>query len=386
MSQAHRRTALVLSGGGARGAYEAGVVAGIAEVVGRADDEPPLFDIYAGTSVGAINATYLASHTHLGDLGAPGLLQLWTSLSIREYVRVQPTAPWRRALLDVDPFDRLVARGVDWKSLRTSIDSGRLCALIVAALHIEDGRTTMFVDLAPGETFTASKDPHRFVVRGPITANHVLASAAIPGIFPPRAVEGALYYDGGLRFNTPMAPAIRAGARRLVVVSPLYTGAPTAPPRPPSGIEQAPGLSFLLGKLLHAILLDPFAYDLQVLGRFNQVMELLDQTLDPEDRARLDAEVTRMRGMPYRSLDVLALSPSVDLGGLALEHLNANRSHYRGQGPFGWLLWFMGRHPEGETDLLSYLLFDAAFTRLLTEQGRRDAHDQADTIRAFFSP
>jgi len=240
------RTALVLSGGGARGAYEVGVVAGIVEVLRRDMDEVAPFQIFAGTSVGAINATLLASRCHDGDLAVEELVRLWQSLELRKHLRINSLSllswprnlPWLRfrhrtaahdigprlgrSILDPRSLEDLVSDSIAWPELHRNIRQGTVQALIIAALHIGSGRTTVFAELADNTPFRPSKDPRRIASLKPITADHVLASAAIPMLFPARRIGHTYYCDGGLRFNTPMSPAIRAGAERLVVISLMH--------------------------------------------------------------------------------------------------------------------------------------------------------------------
>jgi len=370
-------TALVLSGGGARGAYEAGVIAGLVDVLGEV-----AIDLFAGTSVGAINAAYLASHAHRGDLGVDKLVALWEGLSLREHLR-PARRPWvSQGVLDVRPFERIVRREVDWGSLSRSLDGGQLRGLFIAALEVATGRTALFADLAPQTRWTPTRDPQRVAVQERITSEHVLASAAIPGIFPPRRVGGGVFYDGSLRFNTPIAPVLRAGADRLVVVSPLYHGTRHAlSPTAPEDLD----VLFLAGKMLHAVLLDPFDYDLQVLERFNALIAVLDVELGPQERARFDARVAALRGVPYRTIDALVLSPSRDLGAIALEYVRTHRRRFLRQGLGGWALALSGRRlAESGTDLASYLLFDGGFTSQLVALGRHDVRARADEVQAFF--
>jgi NTE family protein len=370
-------TALVLSGGGARGAYEAGVVAGLIDVLGHAH-----FDLIAGTSVGAINAAYLASHSQKPDFQIGELLELWTHLSIRAHLR--PTRhPFRdRSFLNVDPFVQVVKEGVDWTSLASNIDSSKLKGLFIAALEVESGRTAVFADLSPDSTFSPSSDPRRFPVRTRIQTDHVLASAAIPGVFPPRQIGHGVFYDGGLRFNTPIAPVLRAGAGRLVVVSPLFGGAHRLPATEARHVDTL----FLAGKMLHAVLLDPFAYDLEVLERFNHLLEVVDSTFDPEARAAFNARCVQLRGAPYRRIDALVLSPSRDIGQIGLDYIRANSRRFLRQGFGGFVLGALGpRLANSGTDLASYLLFDGGFTQQLIALGRSDVAGRADEVRAFFA-
>ncbi len=383
-------TALVLSGGGARGAYEAGVVQGIIEVLGRAPDDPAPFGIFAGSSVGAINVAYLAAHADQGDMAAAGLVDVWRSLRLPSHLRLAGggalgmlfRGAWRRSLLDAAALERLVTAAIPWKRLHANIDAGRVKALVVAAMRITTGRTTMFAEIAPSTTFRPSRDPRRAALCGRVSADHVLASAAIPLAFPARRIGKGWFCDGGLRFNTPMAPAIRTGADKLVVVSLLHEGITD---QVWEDERRPPGLAFLAGKVLNALLLDPIAYDLHVLERFNGLLRTLEATLDEDEQARLDDATRELRGMPYRRLDTLVFHPSVDLGEVAGEHLR----HHKGREALGWLGERLLRRAASKTatwedDLASYVLFDGAYAEQLIEIGHRDALARRDKIVTFF--
>lgn len=392
-------TGLVLSGGGARGAYEVGVLQGLTEVLELGPDDPAPFQVFTGASVGAINTTFLAAHAHRGDMGAAQLAQVWRDLRLPVHLKVDPLrllgarqlwARWRgkpglgTSLLDSEPLDAVVRDSVSWSQLHDNVRSGRVRALIVAALRVSTGRTCMFYETTDDSVFRPSRDPRRMARPGPITADHVLASAAIPVVFPSRRVDDGWYCDGGIRFNTPVAPAIRAGAERLMVISLMYDGAPTAAAAPTD--EQYPNPLFLLGKVLNALLLDPIAYDLQILRRFNRLIEVLDQTLDAAERARVDAVVTATRGQPYRQLETLVFHPSCDLGCVAGEHL---RRHVDALDLSRFSRWVLRKAADPgatwEDDLASYVLFDGAFAERLIEIGRADAHARAAEIRDFFA-
>lgn len=367
--------ALVLSGGGARGAYEAGVIAGLVDVLGQVR-----FSLVAGTSVGAINAAFLAGHAHRPDLEIHRLLELWRGLGLRTHLRPARLRD-RRSFLDVRPFERLIRDSVDWSRLRRNLERGHLDGFFVAALEVDTGRTAVFADLAEHAKWHPSRDPQRVPVRTRIGPEHVLASAAIPGVFPARRVGRGLYYDGGLRFNTPISPVLRTGAERLVVVSPLHPVADEPVHREAADLDPL----FLAGKLFHAVLLDPFSYDLQVLERFNELLSVLDDTLTDEERAVFDARCIETRGAPYRHVDAMVFKPSKDLGQLAIEFLLRHRRSVVRQGLSGFLLGAAApRIQASGTDLISYVLFDGRFTDELIALGRRDVAARADEVRAFF--
>ncbi len=397
-------TALVLSGGGARGAYEVGAMAGLVEVLRRQDPTYKLpLDLFTGTSVGAIHAAFYASHAHKADFGVQALVDIWQRMTVETYVRFTPRGLFRRGddnkgrgnafgpcLIDSGPFEKVVTESIDWAHLHKNIDSGLVSALVVAALDLADGRTTMFAEVGEQTNFEPSRDPRRTARRERLNAEHILASAAIPLVFPARRVGGRFYVDGGLRFNTPIAPAIRAGASRLIIIALSMKeepGQPDAQEELPPTPTQYPDLTFLAGKVLDALLLDPISYDLQILRRFNSLAELLDDALTPEERLRVDELLKKTRGVPYRKLDTLVLQPSEDIGVLAGHHL---RKLYRA-GRLGWLPRIaLGRvmPADGpwEVDLASYLLFDGEFASALIDLGRRDVLARTDEVLAFFEP
>jgi NTE family protein len=400
---------LVLSGGGARGAYEVGVLAGIVEALGPSERRSALFQVIAGTSVGAINGAWVAANAHLWHHRVEQLVTLWEALRLEHHLRVDLlglvgwTSPFKflrkpvrdedgvsdrfgRSVLNPRALEDIVAAAIDWAQLHDNVNEGRLRAFVVAALHIGTGATTMFAELAPGAEFKTMKHPRRIARTTRIDVEHVLASAAIPALFPARRVGRAYFADGGLRFNTPIAPAIRAGADKLVVITLMHAPA-VAPDIDVLGAsaEQYPSLTFLLGKVFNALLLDPVTYDLQVLERFNRVMEVIDATLEPHERARIDAVLEQERGQAYRRIPTLAFEPSKNIGVLAGEHLRQHSGEWKLGRFYEWLLTRAAdADSTWEADLASYLLFDGAWARTLIELGRADALAKRDEVRAFF--
>jgi NTE family protein len=392
-----------------RGAYEVGIVAGIIEVLKRAPDAGPLFQILAGTSVGAINAAYFAANAHHADHAVEHLVAMWEGLRLEEHARVRPLglarlpsslrARFRRgaadedalgtSLLDTRAIEVVVRRAVNWDALHDNVDRGVVDALLVAALHVVSGRTTMFTEKSPLVHIEPLRDERRATSFERITADHVLASAAIPLLFPTRRIGDHYYCDGGLRFNTPIAPAIRAGAERIVVVSVRHERSPrelaaAEEADPQQGRDLSP--VFLIGKLLNALLLDPVQYDLQVLERLNQVLEVLEETLYPEDLERVQKVWIKHRGAPYRRLKTLVFTPSRDLGRIAGEYVRSTLPTAKLRPIARYLMERAARDaPHPEADWASYLLFDGGFAHELIEIGRADARAQAEQIRAFFA-
>ncbi len=380
-------TGIVLGGGGGRGAYEAGVLAGIAEITRKKRRGP--FDVVCGTSVGAINAAWVGAHADLGGLAIEGLLSQWCSLSLDEHLRLDVRGWIRRArggddvhmgraILDPRELEELVEDGIPWPRLRRNVERGMLRALIVTALHVDSGRTTIFTDLAPGERYPASRDPRRAHSVARITADHVLASAAVPLLFPSRRIGDSFYADGGLRFNTPIAPALRMGVDRLVVV-PLLKDLHASD----TGTRELyPNAIFLAGKLLNALLLDPIRYDLAVLERFNRLVRVLEETLDDAEMKRVNEAMCKARGAPYRRVETLVFRPTQDLGALA-------RERGRRLAGSGWRGKVLARltnlSGSVEADLLSFVLFDGEHAADLIALGKADVLARRDEVNAFFA-
>ncbi len=399
------KTGLVLSGGGMRGAYEVGVVAGIIEVLGSQGQHAPLFEVFSGTSVGAINATYLAAHSHFPDYAIGALASIWKSLKLSEHAKVRPLGLWSgglkgklekftsggalgNSLVDTRALEVLVRRSVDWDQLHQNIDRGLVSALLVAALHVVSGRTTIFTEHAPNAQIAPVHDERRTTSVERITPDHVLASAAIPLLFPTRRVGLHYYCDGGLRFNTPIAPAIRAGAERLVVISVRYTRTPrevAAEEASDQGEGKDLSPVFLIGKLLDALLLDPVEYDLRILERLNQMMEVMEEALPARDLERVQRVWIQHRGAPYRRLDTLVFTPSRDLGNLAGDYIRNELDLSKLRPLVRYLIERSAREdPNAEADWASFLLFEGGFAERLIEVGRLDALAKRQAILEFF--
>lgn len=401
--QRNVKTAMVLSGGGARGAYEAGVVAGLMEVL---QPKRAPFQILCGTSVGAINAAYLAANAQHPNMGVPGLISKWQALDLNMYLQLdlKGILGWRRqwrpsealgsglpprigrSILHPGALEKLVRGGVPWPQLHDNVKAGHIDAFVVAALHIASGKTTLFGEFSARTAFRPSPDPRRTPRAGLIGPEHVLASAAIPLLFPARRVGHEYYCDGGVRFNTPIAPAIRAGAERLVVVSPLMADAQHQPAPQPASVEDARIAAYqsplyLVGKVMNALLLDPLHYDLQILDRFNRLIETLEAVLTPAELERVQNVMREERGLAYRQLNTLVFHPSQDIGHLARVHADKLQSSRFSS----WVLAHTANLGAlWESDLLSFVLFDGGFAGELIRLGRQDTVARAEEIRAFF--
>src|SRR4029079_4664364 len=206
-------------------------------------------------------------------------------------------------IVNTGKLERVVRRLIPWGQITNNNRRGLFESLSVTATDIGSGKSVVFVQRAGGPLRKWRQDPFvraQFVTMG---CEHALASAALPILFPAVAVGDRFFCDGGLRQNTPLSPALRLGADKVLVI-----GLRQQPPEIPGQDEESmpyPGAAFLVGKILNAFLLDHIDYDLDRLRRFNAVIRAVREAAGPEDGARFDEVVTKMRGAPYRVVDEL---------------------------------------------------------------------------------
>ena len=393
-NRAPNRTAMILSGGGARGAYEVGVLWYIFDDLSRIRRSPPRLDILCGTSVGAINACYLAAHLTDPVLGMRRLVHLWSELQITRVLGfgVRQFAGIPRLLMgggeqgtglfDVTPMAELVQREISWRALSRALRRRQLRALTVSTTEVTNGRTVVFMQTAPDVDIPKTAPPRTLFRADHIGPHHALASAAIPLLFPPVKIDDELYLDGGLRQNTPIAPALRLGATHVFAIgsSREFKGVGSHE----GGRDlRPPGAAFLLGKVLNAFLLDHVDVDLELLTRINHVITDGTAQFGPGFTDAMSREAEKRNAAPYRAVNAFTLRPTEDMGRLASEHVRSGKLIGN---PFFTrrLLNVLDMGVGDEADLASYLLFDGHYCRQLIEMGRADAHAHRDEILAFF--
>lgn len=383
--------ALVLAGGGARGAYEAGVLSFVFGELARRHGIPRV-DIVSGTSVGAINGGYLASVLDDPIPGVERLTQLWGGLQLDQVIGfglMQATKLGRVivggrsgvGLFDAKPLTRIVDENMRWQRLVRNLRRGVLKALTVSATHVATGRPWVFVDRAPDAELPIGLPANVVVRPDRIGPQHVLASAAIPMLFPPVSVRGELFVDGGLRLNTPMSPAIHLGARRVLVVS--LASQPFTPPEPAFAPGVYPGVAFLLGKILNAFLLDHVNADFLELERYNRFIDDGTALFGPSFVDLMNARAVAGGRPPRHRIHALAIHPREDIGRVANEHLRRNRPRFGrllGRG----LLKLLDLGEGSDADLVSYLLFDGDYARDLMRMGFEDARVREEELARFF--
>jgi len=392
---------LVLTAGGARGAYQAGVLKRLGEIPALADGPSP-FAIVAGASAGAINGAMLAAGGATFREATSEVARLWSELRVEQVFRTDlltlglGAAGLVRDLVlgglfgttvtssfvDAAPLGALIARIMPKGAVAEAIARGHLYALAITATSYHSGRSFTFVQGRPGHPiWTKSR---RVVMPVEITADHVCASAAIPLVFPPVAINcagGDLYFgDGGLRLVTPCSPAIRLGATRLLAIGIRSARAADALSREELGAAEETGaqgayltpppLAQICGVFLNAIFLDHLDTDLDHLRRMNELIRAYGG----------GGEVVAASGAvsePMRIVTPLALSPSEDLA------MVAQRFAHRMPRLLRYVMDGLGTPDAQSADLMSYLLFDAAYTRALIQIGYRDAGERVDEIEAF---
>jgi len=370
------KIALVLTGGGARAAYQAGVLAAIRRML--PPGAPCPFRIICGTSAGAINAALLAAHAGDFGLGVRRIMGTWGSLRSSSVHHTDPMVVARAAarwvwtivgggsherplsLLDNTPLRDLVNRVVNFSAVRGAIDNGQLDALCVTASSYDTGRSVSFFE-GTDELQPWSR-ARRSGVRATLGAEHLLGSAAIPFIYPPERIGDQHFGDGAMQQLAPMSPALQLGADRVFVVGVGQTLGPLVVAR---AVPGHPSLGQIGGHLLDAVFADTLEVDLERLRRINAMVETIPQWL----RSR--------SGMDWRSVEALVVTPSRSFADATARHAHLLPPAIR------VLLRALGAMREGGTNVLSYLLTDGRYCRNLMHQGYRDAMVRRSEISVF---
>ncbi|WP_217475625.1 patatin-like phospholipase family protein [Stutzerimonas stutzeri] len=371
---------LILSGGGARAAYQVGVLSAIADLLPAASGNP--FPVIVGTSAGAINAVSLACgamhfHEAVRRLGSvwrsfhtdqvyrsdwPGVLRQasrFVSHNLLGFGRQVPVA-----LLDSSPLARLLERELDFSGIAAAIRRRHLRAIAVTAFGYESSQAVTFYQ---GRAVIDPWFRHRRVgVPTRLALPHLLASTAIPLIFEPVKINREYFGDGAVRQMAPISPALHLGATRVLVVgvsgNPVGEPANTALPRRPAGAM--PSLAQISGHMLNSTFIDNVESDIELLERLNQLGKLV-----PVEQ--------RKRAYGLTPIEVLVISPSQPLDKIAARH--------RREMPAALRLFLRGPGATRESGggLLSYLLFEPGYCSELIDLGYRDAMDKQAELRAF---
>jgi len=375
-----KRLALVLTGGGARAAYQAGAVRALAELWPHKKSP---FQILTGLSAGSINACHLAHYSDDFQNGAERLWTLWNTLTIDKVFRADSLGVLGNAasvlrgllsggvlprlasshLLDNAPLRKLIEDNVDFDRIHRHVQEGRLQAFAVTATNYISGCAITFYDAEAGRKDWIRNNHLGW--RSSLSSDHILASSAIPVFFPPTKIGVAHYGDGTLRLLSPLSPSLHMGATALMAI-----GVRKIPdPDRLMEINQRPGrpITFadVAGVVLNAMFLDTLESDLDRLRRFNRTLH----AMDPLAREAMQHD--------WRIIDAESLQPSRDLGawagGMTERYPWALRHLLRG----------MGVKRRSGSDLGSYVAFDHHYTGKLLRTGYNDVMDRRDSLRHF---
>ena len=368
-----QRIGLILSGGGARAAYQIGVLRAIATILPKPARNP--FHVIAGTSAGALNAASLATHAHHLRTAVRILENIWKNISSDMVYDLHSAnllsgasglvlnmlsgknSDSAVALLNNTPLADLLARVIKFDRIQHNIDIGLLDALSITASAYGSGESVSFYQAI--KNIENWQGPHRIGVRTELGLDHLMASAAIPVIFPAVKLGAQYFGDGAIRQLAPTSTALHLGARRLLAIG--VSGNRIKAPLEDEMTEQ-PSLSQILGHILNSAFVDTLENDLEFLRQLNAVTPFV-----PESAIKDNA-------IYMNKVDLLEISPSRELNVLAMEHyheLPKAMTRYIKEGSSG--------------TLLSLILFERGFCRALCRLGFEDAMEKEGRIRDFFS-
>lgn len=362
------------------------------------------FDVLCGTSVGAMTACFLATTMERPKDQGRELAELWTSLSLERVFKVEgedlwtiTRKMWRAArnnerpdgwrihdVLHPEALEEMVRTRTVWPRLSANLAKGLFSAIAVSATRINDGRTVVFVQRKEGGIPPWSRDPTTEARETIIGPEHALASGAIPLLFRSVRIGNEFFCDGSVRQSTPLSPALRLGADRVLILSLRHKPKTRAPVQPMHAIPSTP---LLVGKVLNALMLDHTEYDLDKLRRFNALLETGTRTYGPDFLEKMNETMQQLRGQSYRMVRELVVRPSRDLSEIAAELLKERKMAEDDEPlPKRWLGAIAKSQLLTQADLASYLLFDSAYAKRLIQLAMEDCHARRDELVSFFDP
>ena len=366
------RSALLLGGGGARAAYQVGVLKAIAELV--PEDRPNPFPILCGTSAGSINTVAMASYAHNFHLGVERTLRVWSNFRLRQVFHVDAWnlskrilgwlwshigfGRWHRgpsSLLDNSPLRKLLSRYISFERIDSAIRDGHLYAYCLTACSYTSGESTTFFDGA--EKIEPWQRTHRTGKREKMDINHLLASSAIPLIFPSVKLGQEYFGDGSMRQIAPISPAVHLGADRILIIG-LRKETELGLNEPP---KHRPSLGQISGYVLDTLFLNSLYSDIERLERVNRTIR----------------EQNKLHGDGLKPIDHLVISPSQDIADIAAKYYQDLPRSFR------IALSLLGLQRGNSRRFISYLMFTQEFCRELIDLGYRDALAHQAELKEF---
>ena len=375
-----KKTGLILSGGGARAAYQVGVLKAIHRILPRGHYNP--FDVISGTSAGAINGVALASYAENYRIGIKHLERIWMHFSCDQIYRtdfigvshglmrmMRSLLIGRRfkndpvSVLNNQPLRDLLNEMIKFDQIQSAIDNGALHALAVNCSGLESGESVAFFQ---GHYSITNWERHRRIgKRTRITLDHLMASSAIPMIFPAVKLQGEYFADGAVRQLAPISPALHLGAEKIMVIG--VSGIAHKRKEQIRANPTYPTPAKVMGHMLNAAFLDSMETDVERLRRINRTLERI-----PED-------IRKAQGMELKPIELLEINPSRSIDQIAGEHAAEIPRALK------LALGGSGNTSQNGSGILSYLLFSRGFCKALIDLGFSDAMEPSDEIRAFFS-
>jgi NTE family protein len=374
----HKKIGLILSGGGARAAYQVGVLKAINKILPKASGNP--YDIIAGTSAGAINGVALASYAEHHHIGIRHLERIWTNFKpnliyrtdfkgvVRTLSRLTRTTLIGRkykhdrvSLLDNAPLRGLLSEVIKFDNIQKAIDSGALHAMCVTGSGLDSGESVSFFQ---GHYSIVNWQRHRRIgYRSRIGIDHLMASSAIPMIFPSVKINQEYYADGAVRQLAPISPALHLGAEKILVI-----GVSGEAHKRKEKVEATayPTPASIMGHMLNAAFLDSMETDVERLQRINRTVDKI-----PED-------VRKKHGMELKPIELLEINPSASMDEIAGRHVDELPRVIR------LALGGSGNTSRNGSGILSYLLFSSGFCKDLIALGYKDGMARRDEIERFF--
>jgi NTE family protein len=373
LQQNEDKTGLILSGGGARAAYQVGVLRAIGDLAPPGTRNP--FPIISGTSAGAINAAGLAANSHNYRMAVRGLERVWANLTVEQVYRTDlfsflrsvlrwllssltaGITPVHSSLLDNTPLRRLLSLLINFGRIQQALEIGDLRALAVSASSYSTGESTAFFQA--GDDLPEWERARRKGRRVNLGVDHLLASSALPLLFPAERLGNQYFGDGAVRQLSPLSPALHLGAERVLVVG------VSANVEEHREIHSYPSMAQVLGHVLNSVFVDTLEADVERLERINHTL----RAISPGQRRKND--------IGLREVDVLKIYPSRPVDSIAAEHLRELPRTLR------FFLRASGGTQSPGASAVSYLLFEPGFTRSLISLGYRDAMARENEIRSF---